>query len=260
MSLGEIVGCLLEEDAGVVEAVRAAHRQIERAAAVLVEVLAGGGRWINVGAGTSGRLGVLDAAEIPPTFGLDPSRVQAILAGGPEALERAAEGAEDDAESGDRALCEQGLEARDAVVLLSASGRTPFTLGALARAREVGARTVCITCNPDSPLAESVEVPIVVVVGPEAVAGSTRLKGGLAQKMVLHTLSTAAMVKLGKVRGNLMAELRPVTKKLRARAIAILVQLARIDREDAERALEEASGSVSGALGKLGVRRRGGTP
>ncbi|MEE2703961.1 MAG: N-acetylmuramic acid 6-phosphate etherase [Myxococcota bacterium] len=253
LSIEEIVGLLLDEDAGVSEAVRRARPSIEAGTALLVEVLGNGGRWINLGAGTSGRIGVVDAAEIPPTFGLEPSRVQAILAGGRAALERAVEGAEDNPDAGAFALRELELGSTDAVVALSASGQTPFVLGAVAYAREVGARTLAISCNPDAPLARSVDIAILAQVGPEAIAGSTRLKGGLAQKMILHTLSTATMVRLGRVRGNLMTGIRPTTAKLRARAVAIVAQLAGVETERAEQALEAAGDSVESALSALGA-------
>ncbi len=253
LSIEEIVGLLLDEDAGVSEAVRRARPSIEAGTALLIEVLGNGGRWINLGAGTSGRIGVVDAAEIPPTFGLEPSRVQAILAGGRAALERAVEGAEDNPDAGALALRELELGSSDAVVALSASGQTPFVLGAVAYAREVGARTLAISCNPDAPLARSVDIAILAQVGPEAIAGSTRLKGGLAQKMILHTLSTATMVRLGHVRGNLMTGIRPTTAKLRARAVAIVAQLAGVETERAEQALEAAGDSVESALSALGA-------
>lgn len=256
MSLEEIVGVLIEEDAGVADAVRRARREIEAATRLLVRVMEAGGRWFNVGAGTSGRIGVLDAAEIPPTFGLEADRIQAILAGGPAAMERAVEGAEDDEFAGVRALRDRKLASGDAVVALSAGGRTPFVLGAVAHAREVGAGTIAISCDPDAPLARAVDVAVLAQVGPEALAGSTRLKGGLAQKMILHTLSTATMVKLGRARGNLMIGIRPVTRKLRERAIAIVSELAQIDAKRAERALDEAGGSVEAALSTLGGEAR----
>ena len=253
LSIEEIVGLLLDEDAGVSEAVRRARPSIEAGTALLVEVLGNGGRWINLGAGTSGRIGVVDAAEIPPTFGLEPSRVQGILAGGRAALEQAVEGAEDNPDAGALALRELELGSTDAVVALSASGQTPFVLGAVAYAREVGARTLAISCNPDAPLARSVDIAILAQVGPEAIAGSTRLKGGLAQKMILHTLSTATMVRLGRVRGNLMTGIRPTTAKLRARAVAIVAQLAGVETERAEKALDAAGDSVESALSALGA-------
>jgi N-acetylmuramic acid 6-phosphate etherase len=254
---GIILDRILAEDALVPDAVRAAHPQLERAANLLVEVLSAGGRWFNVGAGTSGRIGVLDAAEIPPTFGLSPDRVQAILAGEPEALRGSIEGAEDDADAARAALAARGLESRDAVLGISASGLTPFAIGALEYAREVGAHTLALTCNPNSAVEAVAELPIVVVVGPEAIAGSTRMKSGLAQKMVLHALSTTVMVRMGRVRGNLMTEVRAVNEKLRMRGAQIVAQLGKIPVDEAERALRAANGSVPEALERLAVPRRG---
>jgi N-acetylmuramic acid 6-phosphate etherase len=254
---GVILDRILAEDALVTAAVQSVHAELERAVDVLHDTLAGRGRWFNVGAGSSGRIGMLDAAEIPPTFGLEPNRIQAILAGAPDALVGAVEGAEDDTEAARAALVDQGVGQGDAVVALSASGRTPFTLAAVEHARDRGARTIGITCNPGSPLARSVELPLVVVVGPEAITGSTRMKGGLAQKIVLHALSTTVMVRLGRVRGNLMTEVRAVSSKLRSRGASIVARLAEVSGEEAARALDEAAGSVEGALDRLGVPRRG---
>ena len=254
---GIILDRILAEDALVPDAVRAAHPQLERAANLLLETLSAGGRWFNVGAGTSGRIGVLDAAEIPPTFGLSPDRVHAILAGEPEALRGSIEGAEDDADAARAALAARDLGPRDAVLGISASGLTPFAIGALEYAREVGAHTLALTCNPNSAVEAVAELPIVVVVGPEAIAGSTRMKSGLAQKMVLHALSTTVMVRMGRVRGNLMTEVRAVNEKLRMRGAQIVAQLAKIPVDEAERALQAANGSVPEALERLAVPRRG---
>jgi N-acetylmuramic acid 6-phosphate etherase len=254
---GIILDRILAEDALVPEAVRTAHPQLERAADLLVRTLQEGGRWFNVGAGTSGRLGVLDAAELPPTFGLEPNRVQAILAGEPEALRRSVEGAEDDAGAARAILAERGLRRGDAVLAISAGGATPFAVGGLEYAREVGAHTLALTCNPSAATAALADVPIVVVVGPEAIAGSTRMKSGLAQKMVLNALSTAVMVRLGRVRGNLMTEVRAVSDKLRERGVRIVAQLAKVSEAEAARALQEADDSVPGALERLAVPRRG---
>ncbi len=251
LPLGEVLERIVEEDATVAGAVRAALPEIRRAAEVLIEVLRGGGRWFNLGAGTSGRLGVLDAAEIPPTFGLEPDRVQGVIAGGEAALARAVERAEDDPRAAERDLAARGFGSGDALVALSTSGRTPYVLGGVAYAKRVGARTIAITCDPDAPLAAEVEIPVVVTVGPEVIAGSTRLKGGLAEKMVLHALSTAAMVQLGRVYGNLMSDIRAVTAKLRTRAVAILMRVGPLDPREAERLLDEAGGSLRRALDLL---------
>jgi N-acetylmuramic acid 6-phosphate etherase len=250
MSVKEILEAIHTEDRNALEAVGAVLREVEAAVDVLVTALSGGGRWFNVGAGTSGRMGALDAAELPPTFGFAPDRIQAVVAGGERALLRAVEGAEDQAEAAVWALRERGLCAGDVVVAISASGRTPFTLGSLEIAHEVGARSVAITCDAGSPLAEGAEIAIAPVVGPEVIAGSTRMKGGLAQKMVLHMLSTATMVRLGRVSGNLMTNLVPASSKLRERAARIVVSLAGVDLDRANALLEETGGDVDAAVAR----------
>ena len=242
-----LLSVIHEEDGNAHAAVTAVLPQIEEAVDVLVLALGGGGRWFNVGAGTSGRIGALDAAEVPPTFGLRPDRVQAIMAGGPKALLEAVEGAEDHPERAGWELRERGLSAGDAVVAISASGRTPFTLGSLEAAHEVGARTIALTCNPGSPLAESAEIAIVPRVGPEVIAGSTRMKGGLAQKMVLHLMSTTTMVRLGYVSGNLMSNLRPASDKLVDRAVRILMSIGQLDRAEAAKLLADCENDVGEA-------------
>ncbi len=246
-SVERIVRTIHEEDLRAYQAITRALPSIEEAVDVLVVALGGGGRWFNVGAGTSGRIGALDAAEIPPTFGLREDRVQAVVAGGGKALSRAVEGAEDHAERGAWELRERGLAPGDAVVAISASGRTPFTLGSLEAAHEIGARTIGITCNPGSPLAEAAEIAIVPEVGPEVIAGSTRMKGGLAQKMVLHLLSTTTMVRLGYVAGNLMSNLMPASEKLRERALRIIMSLGGMDYSDAVKLLIRCENDVSKA-------------
>ena len=254
LPIGELVARILDEDARVATAVREARPAIERACEALVETLEAGGRWINLGAGTSGRIGVLDAAEIPPTFGLEPDRVQALIAGGAPALVGAVEGAEDDVGAAMRDLRKLGLSRSDALIALSASGRTPYALAGLEHARSVCARAIAITCVPESPLAQRAEIAIVAVVGPEVITGSTRMKGGLAEKMILHTLSTAVMVRLGRVQGNLMTGLRAVNTKLQERGVRILCELAGVSPAEAERALDAAGGSVEKALEELGGR------
>ena len=244
----EVLAAIHGEDRRAVEAVGRALPDVARAVDVLVLVLQGGGRWFNVGAGTSGRMGALDAAEIPPTFGYPPDRVRAVVAGGPRALLRAVEGAEDDGAASRRELRDLGLLPGDAVVALSASGRTPFALGAVREATEVGARTISITCDPGSPLASEAEITIAPVVGPEVIAGSTRMKGGLAQKMVLHLLSTAVMVRLGRVEGNQMTNLRPVSQKLQRRALRIVMSLAEVGEAQARALLDATRGSVHEAV------------
>ncbi|HEY5658769.1 MAG TPA: N-acetylmuramic acid 6-phosphate etherase [Myxococcota bacterium] len=246
-SVERILRVIHAEDANAHTAVAAVLPQLAAAVEVLVVTLAGGGTWFNVGAGTSGRIGALDAAEIPPTFGLPPHRVQAVIAGGERALWQAVEGAEDHPERAAWELRERGLSAGDAVLAISASGRTPFTLGSLGAAHEVGARSIALTCSPHSPLAEAAELAIVPEVGPEVIAGSTRMKGGLAQKMVLHLLSTTTMVRLGHVSGNLMSSLNPASEKLRDRAVRIIMALGGLDRPRAEALLERCDGDVADA-------------
>jgi N-acetylmuramic acid 6-phosphate etherase len=249
-SIEEVVGAIHAQDRAVYDAVGGVLGEIARAADVLVCVLGGGGRWFNVGAGTSGRMGALDAAEIPPTFGLAPGRVQALIAGGTRALSRAVEGAEDDPNAAAWELRERGLRAGDAVVAISASGTTPYVLGSLEAAHAAGARTIAITCDPKSPLAEGAEIAIAPQVGPEVIAGSTRMKGGLAQKMVLHTLSTSVMVKLGYVSGNLMTNVVPSSRKLRRRAEGLIATLAGVSPERAAELLDVCHGSVRAAVAK----------
>lgn len=244
----EVVEAIHAQDRAAYEAVGRVLGEIARAADVLLCVLAGGGRWFNVGAGTSGRMGALDAAEIPPTFGLPPGRVQALIAGGARALSRAVEGAEDDPHAAAWELRERGLRAGDAVVAISASGTTPYVLGSLEAAHAAGARTIAITCDPKSPLAEGAEIAIAPLVGPEVIAGSTRMKGGLAQKMVLHTLSTSVMVKLGYVSGNLMTNVVPSSRKLRRRAEGLIATLAGVSPERAAELLDACHGSVRAAV------------
>ncbi|UCE85006.1 MAG: N-acetylmuramic acid 6-phosphate etherase [Deltaproteobacteria bacterium] len=254
-SVAEILEVIHREDRRALDAIGAVLPQIAQGAELLLATLRAGGRWINVGAGTSGRMGTLDAAELPPTFGVAPHRVQAVMAGGPAALFQAVEGAEDSSDAARRALIERELGAHDAVLAISASGRTPFARAALAFARELGARRLALTCDPDSPLARDAEVSIAPRVGPEVIAGSTRMKGGLVQKCALHLLSTTVMVKLGHVDGNLMTSLRPVSNKLRRRAVRIVMALGDVDEAQACELLELSGGDVRAAL--AGARVRG---
>lgn len=253
----EILQLIHAQDGAAHAAVAEVLPQIAEAADVLATAMGGGGRWFNVGAGTSGRIGVLDASEIPPTYGLPPRSVQGILAGGDRALRNAVEGAEDDPEAGALELEERGITLGDVIVGLSASGTTPFVLGAIETAGKLGARTVAITCDPDSPLADSVEIAIAPRVGPEVVTGSTRMKGGLAQKMILTALSTAVMVRLGRVRGHHMTHVTPVSSKLRGRAVRMVMQLGNVDRDHAQTLLRTTEGSVEAALQMIETERGG---
>ncbi len=235
----EILRLMNEEDKLVAEAIGRELERIAAAVEVIVECLRRGGRLFYVGTGTSGRLGVLDAVECPPTFGVAPEKVQAILAGGYEACYGAVEAAEDDPIAGAAAIAERGVTAGDVVVGVTASGRTPFTLGALKAARSLGAITIGIACNPNPDIARVADLTITPIVGPEVIAGSTRLKAGTAEKMVLNMLSTAAMIKLGYTYGNLMSNLQLKNEKLRRRAISILRQEFALSEDDARRRLEE---------------------
>ncbi|HYH85313.1 MAG TPA: N-acetylmuramic acid 6-phosphate etherase [Pyrinomonadaceae bacterium] len=244
----EVVRLMNEEDAGVALAVGLVLGDVVRAVDNIVERLRAGGRLFYVGTGTSGRLGVLDASECPPTFGVPPELVQGIIAGGYDALHRAVEASEDDREAGARDARERGVCARDALVGIAASGRTPYTIGAVEYARGVGAFTAALTCVPGSPITKAAEVAIVPVVGPEVVAGSTRLKAGTAQKLVLNMLSTATMIRLGYVTGNRMTNLMPRNAKLRERSLRILRAETGLDEEAAHDALEKAGGDLRVAL------------
>jgi len=248
MSSGDVVRLMSEEDAGVAAAVSLVLDDVVRAVEGIVRQLLLGGRLFYIGTGTSGRLGVLDASECPPTFGVSPDLVQAVIAGGYEACHRAVEASEDDAEAGVRDLNSRGFSGKDVLVGIAASGRTPYTVGAVQYARGRAAFTIGITCAPASPLTKAAEVSIVPVVGPEVIAGSTRLKAGTAQKMVLNMLSTATMIRLGYVTGNHMTNVQTRNAKLRARALRILQSEAGISEERARRVLEEAGGDLPLAL------------
>ena len=244
----EVLRLMNEEDAGVAPAVGRVLADVVRAVDAIVERLRGGGRLFYVGTGTSGRLGVLDASECPPTFGVPPELVQGIIAGGYEALYRATEASEDDREAGTRDAEARGVGARDALVGIAASGRTPYTIGAVEYARGQGAFTAAVTCAPGSPITRAAEVAIVPLVGPEVLAGSTRLKAGTAQKLVLNMISTATMIRLGYVTGNRMTNLQPRNVKLRARSVRILGAEAGLDERGASEALERAGGDLRVAL------------
>src|SRR5258708_4860096 len=244
----EIVSVMNGEDEGVAIAVRAVLLDAARAVDGIVERLRAGGRLFYVGTGTSGRLGVLDAAECPPTFGVAPGLVQAVIAGGYEACHRGVEASEDDAQAGAHDLEQRGFTKADVVVGIAASGRTPYTVGAVEYARRLGALAIAITCAPESPITKVAEIAIVPVVGPEVIAGSTRLKAGTAQKLVLNMLSTATLTRLGYVTGNRMTNVQTRNAKLRARALRILQAESGIGEGRAREILDSAAGNLPVAL------------
>ena len=236
------------EDALVAAAVEREIPAIARAVDAIAEAIGRGGRLFYLGAGTSGRLGVLDASEIPPTFGAPADLVTGIIAGGEAALSRATEASEDDPATGARDLTERGFSARDVLVGLAASGRTPYVLGAIAEARRLGAVTLGISCTADSELARAADIAITPLVGPEVIAGSTRLKAGTAQKLVLNMLSTAVCIRLGYVYGNLMVNVQPKNSKLAERARRIIAAAAQVSPERAGELLEASGGRVAVAI------------
>jgi N-acetylmuramic acid 6-phosphate etherase len=244
----EILRVLNREDARVAPAVRRELPKIARAVDAMVEAFHRGGRLFYVGAGTSGRIAMLDAAECPPTFGTPPAMVQAIIAGGARALRHSAEGAEDSSARGARDLARAGVSQRDVVVGLAASGATPYVLGAIQLARRRGAVTIGVTANPRSALARRVQIAIAPDTGPEALSGSTRLKAGTAQKLVLNLLSTAAMARLGRVYDNWMIHVALTNRKLRRRAARILQEAAGVSASTAEHALRQAKHGLPAAL------------
>jgi len=243
----ELVDLINSEDRVVAEAVAGEREHIASAVELVVERFRRGGRLFYVGAGTSGRLGVLDAAECPPTFGTDPEMVQGIIAGGYDALVRAQEGAEDVAADGGEALAARGVGASDVVVGIATSGVTPYVLGALDSARRLGAATIFLCCTPPPDEAPA-DVVIAPIVGAEVVTGSTRMKAGTATKLVLNTITTSAMVLLGKTYGNLMVDLMATCDKLRDRACRILVETTGVDYRRAAEVIDEAGGSVKAAI------------
>jgi len=240
MSSLEIVSAINAEDHSVPDAVGRTLPQIAQAVDAIVTAFNAGGRLVYIGAGTSGRLGVLDASECPPTYGVPPSMVVGLIAGGLDALVNASEGAEDRTEAGAADLMNIELSPRDVVVGIAVSGRTPYVIGALDYARAQGAATVALTCNPDSPIARMADISIAPVVGPEVITGSTRMKSGTAQKLVLNMLSTASMVRIGKTYGNLMVDMIASNGKLVARAARTVGQATGRTVEDAEAALAAA--------------------
>lgn len=251
MTPAEIIATMNREDAGVVAAVAETLPQVARIVEFATQSLRQGGRIIYIGAGTSGRLGVLDAVECPPTFGVTDQEVIGLIAGGEGAFVKAKEGAEDDEEQGGRDLDAVGLTARDTVIGLTASGRTPYVLGALRRAREAGCPTAAISCNRGAQASRLADAAVEVDTGPEVLSGSTRLKAGTAEKMILNMISTASMVGVGKVYQNLMVDVRQTNQKLVCRAEHIVMQSTGCTREEAAQALREAGGEAKPAVVKL---------
>jgi len=249
LTTGELVDLFVTEEDQVTKALAACREPLCRAIEVVSSALSRGGRLFYIGAGTSGRLGVLDASEIPPTFGAPPELVQGIIAGGARALHSAVEGVEDQSEAGAFALIERGVWAGDVVCGLTASGRTPFVLGALERAKQLRARTILITCNPARHRSDSWEVEIDLPTGPELLTGSTRLKAGTATKLALNILSTCAMVRLGKVRGNSMIDVRISNEKLRDRGVRLVSEALGVSYGEALRQLEKTGWDVRACLG-----------
>lgn len=259
----EVVDVINAEDATVATAVHAVRAELARAVDLAVAAFRRGGRLIYVGAGTSGRLGVLDASECPPTFGTSPEMVVGIIAGGYPALVKSSEGAEDDVNAGMAAMDQAGVTASDFVLGIAASGTTPFVRAALSRAQTIGAATGLVSCSdPPRVLADTCDVLVLPKVGPEALTGSTRMKAGTATKLVLNTLSTAAMIRLGRAYGNLMVDLTALSDKLRDRGERIVMECCGVDRGAARRAIEAAGGSVKlavvmvrGGVGKAEAER-----
>ena len=244
----DAVKLINDEDALVA---RAVTKELPNIAAVvdrIVERLKAGGRTFYIGTGTSGRLGVLDAAEIPPTFGVSYDLFQGVIAGGYDALYKATEASEDEKDAGAKDLKARGITDKDAVIGIAASGRTPYTKGAVEFARSIGCFTACIVCAKDSPLAEAAEIAIEPLVGPEAITGSTRMKAGTAQKMILNMISTVTMIRLGYVSGNLMTNVRPSNEKLRDRTLRILESETGLSNAEAHKLLDTANGDLRAAL------------
>ncbi|HKX00519.1 MAG TPA: N-acetylmuramic acid 6-phosphate etherase [Bryobacteraceae bacterium] len=244
----EILRIINNEDRNVAEAVGRELTAIARAVDAIVDAFERGGRLFYIGAGTSGRLGVLDAAECPPTFNVPREMVQGIIAGGDAALVRATEATEDDPSTGARDLRRSKFSAKDVLVAIAASGRTPYVIGAVAEANQMAALTIGISCTPDSEVARAVKIPITLLVGPEIVAGSTRMKAGTATKLVLNMLTTASFIRLGYVFGNLMVNVQPKNEKLRDRARRIIVRAAGVSYDRAAELLVESGDSVRVAI------------
>lgn len=255
MTSREVVSVINREDAKVAAAVRRALPEIADAVDVIAEAIGGGGRLFYIGAGASGRLGILDAVECVPTFGVPPDFVQGVIAGGEPAVTRSIEGAEDQPELARQDLEARGLSQADVVCGIAASGRTPYVIGALQYAKSLGAKTIAIACNMDSPIGARADIAISVDVGPEVIAGSTRMKAGTAQKMILNMLSSGAMIRLGKVYGNLMVDVKVSNQKLAERACRLVMRLTGADAEHARELLARANNEVKAAvvIARLGV-------
>jgi N-acetylmuramic acid 6-phosphate etherase len=247
MSVGELLTGINDEDAKVHLAVKEAIPMVEHLVTEIIERMKKGGRLFYIGAGTSGRLGIIDASEVPPTFGVPDNMVIGLIAGGDSAIRKAVESAEDDAGKAWKELKIFGITAKDTVIGIAASGTTPYVVGGVTDARKNGILTGCFTCNPGSRLAEAAEMPVVVVTGPEIVTGSTRMKAGTAQKMVLNMITTTVMIKLGKVKGNKMVNMQLTNKKLIERGTRMIMEELNIQRE-AARILLLQHGSVKKAL------------
>ena len=244
----EAIRLINDEDKLVASAIEKVLPSIAAAVDKVVERLQKGGRIFYVGTGTSGRLGVLDASEIPPTFGVSYDVIQGVIGGGYDALYKASEASEDNKNAGADVMKERGLTGKDAVIGLTASGQTPYTIGAVEYARNLGCFTACVTCVPDSEITKAVDIAIVPVVGPEAITGSTRMKAGTAQKMVLNMISTVTMIRLGDVKGNRMTNVKASNIKLKERAMRILMAERDLDESVANRLLNEAGGDLRVAL------------
>jgi N-acetylmuramic acid 6-phosphate etherase len=244
----EIIDIMIAEDRKIISAVLKEKQRIAHGVEIIAQAIRRGGRIVFVGAGTSGRLGVVEAAEMPPTFGLSPNIVRAIMAGGKEAVFRAKEGVEDNFEEGNRSISRLRISARDVVIGVSASGMTPFVRGALTRARKSGAKIIFVTCVAGSELEQFVDLIIAPAVGPEVIAGSTRLKAGTATKMVLNMLTTIAMVQTGKTYGNLMVDVQTGSQKLKDRARRIIAMVTGLEYDEAEKLLRRAKWNVKVAI------------
>jgi N-acetylmuramic acid 6-phosphate etherase len=251
LSTLEVVKKIHEADLGVASCITPVLSEIGTVAEKVVEAFENGGRLIYIGAGTSGRLGVLDASECPPTYGTDPNLVVGLIAGGDYALQHAIEGAEDDSELGKKDLQKANVTKKDVVVAIAASGRTPYCLGAMEYAKAQGAFTAAVVCSLNSPMEKAADTSITVVTGPEVVTGSTRMKAGTAQKLVLNMISTTSMIKWGKVYSNLMVDVQPTNAKLKQRARNIIMEAAGVSEKEAEQALKEQNGNTKAAIFQL---------